>query len=150
MLKEAMLLLLLALPLAAGVNALRPDGIPLLENFAQREAEAMRLRFKTLSPLQAAALLSEGRAVFVDAREPEAYAMAHVPKAVSLPPKQAAEGKGADLPRDKTIVVYCDGMACGASHAVAEALLRHGLDVAVLENGIEGWIMTRGPLERSE
>lgn len=148
--REALLLVLLALPLAAGVNAIRPNGLPLLENFAEREAAAARARFKTLSPLQAAELLKQGQAVFVDARQPDAFAMAHVPKAVNLTPAQAAAGEGRDLPRDKTIVIYCDGMACGASHAVAEELLRHGLDVAVLDNGIEGWIMTRGPLERAE
>jgi rhodanese-related sulfurtransferase len=146
-LREAGYLLLLTLALGLAANALRPDGLPLFKVLRQTPGT---LPYATLSPLAAADLLRQGKAVFVDARAAKYFALAHVPGALNITPEQAQAGAADGLPRDKTIVVYCDSLACGLSHAVAHALADKGLTVAVMQDGIEGWIMTRGPLEVSQ
>ena len=86
----------------------------------------------------------------MDAREPKYFALAHVPGARNITPEQAKAGAADDLPRDKTLVIYCDSLACGRSHSLASILLEKDYTVAVMQDGIEGWIMTRGPLEVSQ
>lgn len=146
-LQEAGYLLLLTLALGLAANALRPDGLPLFKVFQKAPSAPP---YATLSPLAAADLLRKGQALFVDAREARYFALAHVPGARNITPEQAKAGAADDLPRDKTLVIYCDSLACGRSHSLASILLEKNYTVAVMQDGIEGWIMTRGPLEVSQ
>ena len=143
-LREAGYLLLLTLALGLAANALRPDGLPLFKVFQQDPGAPP---YPAISPLKAAELLRQGQALFVDSRDAKYFALAHVPGARNITPEQAKAGAGDDLPKDKLIVIYCDSLACGRSHGVAIVLKEKGFDVAVMQDGIEGWIMTRGPLE---
>jgi len=88
-----------------------------------------------------AAHLQNGSDVLVvDARSREAYAAAHVPGALSIPAETLAK-RFADIPRDRTVVVYCSFRNPG--HSVSEqvgVLLREsGYVVKVLYGGFPAW-----------
>jgi len=50
--------------------------------------------------------LEKGTAVVVDVRSVEAYKVAHIKGALSIPETEIVKRKD-ELPRDKTIVFYC-------------------------------------------
>ncbi len=62
---------------------------------------------KFLSPKQLKEMIDKGNSLqIIDTREPEKYALAHIPGAISIPqielPSRLNEVEG-----DKTVVVYC-------------------------------------------
>lgn len=144
---QALLLLLLALLLGLGSNALRPGGLSLFQDFARQQAQNKAAAIEQVTPRQAMEMLNADSAVFVDAREAEFFQQGHVPGALNRPIEEVrAKGPGV-LPRDKRLVIYCDGLACGKSRELAEILVEQGYSVAVMLDGIEGWVMSGGPLE---
>lgn len=144
---QALLLLVLALILGLATNALRPGGLSLFQDFARQQAQNKAASIEQVTPLQALDLLRSGSATFVDAREAQFFQQGHIPGAVSLPLENAwAKGLG-ELPHDKRLVIYCDGLACDKSRELAEILAGHGYEVAVMLDGIEGWVMSGGQLE---
>ncbi len=82
--------------------------------------------------------------LFVDARNAKRFDEAHIPGAVLLNTEQWGALFPAFLDAwdpDKTVVVYCDGGGCEASHDVAERL-RQELQVQtvfVLKGGFPAW-----------
>ena len=77
--------------------------------------------------------------VVVDARSRETYLAAHIPGAISFPHRQMNETSIAHLDRDKTYVVYCDGIGCNASTKGAYKLATLGFRVKELLGGIDWW-----------
>jgi rhodanese-related sulfurtransferase len=94
-----------------------------------------------VSPRQALDWLMSGQAVLVDVREPEEFAAAHIPYALSAPLSQAAAVLGdMPLPTDRKIVFQCQkggrgGQACVAVGAAAPG----GQPVFNLEGGLDAW-----------
>jgi rhodanese-related sulfurtransferase len=93
---------------------------------------------------QAKSLLEQGKAVLVDAREATAFAVGHIPGALSLP-MNFTDAQLAALkercPPDKTVIVYCTSSQCPISRALAQQLMeRHGFrDVRDLPGGYAEW-----------
>jgi rhodanese-related sulfurtransferase len=85
--------------------------------------------------------------VIVDARSPENYARGHVPGAISFPHRQMNESTAAALPKDKLIVVYCDGIGCNASTKGAAKLSALGFRVKEMLGGIDWWRRDGYPVE---
>ncbi|WP_128545842.1 rhodanese-like domain-containing protein [Larkinella soli] len=77
--------------------------------------------------------------VVVDARSAESYRQEHIPGAVSLPHRQMNAETTEELPRDKIIVVYCDGIGCNASTKGAAKLVSLGFRCKELLGGIDWW-----------
>ncbi len=69
-----------------------------------------------LTPAEAQALVSEGKAVLVDVREESEWRSGHVPGAVHLPLSQFSQGVGR-LPRDKKVILYCLSGGRSAAHS---------------------------------
>jgi rhodanese-related sulfurtransferase len=87
---------------------------------------------------------------FVDARTGPAWTEAEtkLPRAVRVPPDDI-EPHIDELPRDRTIVVYCSCPLERSSLRVAQQLRNHGYrDVRVLAGGIEQWRLSGYPLEK--
>lgn len=62
----------------------------------------------TIDAVQAVRLLDAAQATAVDVREPDEYALGHIPGAVLLPLDDVAERAGACLPaKDAHLLVYC-------------------------------------------
>jgi len=75
--------------------------------------------------------------VLLDVREPFERELAVVEPSVHIPMQQVA-GRLAEIPRDRTVVVYCH--SGGRSALVASYLEHHGFPkVANLTGGIDRW-----------
>jgi rhodanese-related sulfurtransferase len=71
-------------------------------------------------PLETAvALHRDGTALFVDSRHEFDFRLGHIPGAIVVPLKEA-DGiiAGISLPKDRPVVVYCDGAGCNSSFEV--------------------------------
>jgi rhodanese-related sulfurtransferase len=84
------------------------------------------------------------KALFVDARPSQRYEAGHIPGAVLLNEEQWPSLFPVFLDAwdpDKTVVVYCDGGGCEASHEVAERLRRELRveTIFVLKGGWPAW-----------
>lgn len=93
------------------------------------------------------------RVLWVDAREPAAFAAGHVPGAVALGETAWEEGLADFVERWQPgvlVVVYCDGAECEASRRVARRLQTElGIaEVAVLREGWPAWQKSGRPEAR--
>jgi rhodanese-related sulfurtransferase len=114
-------------------------------------ATAAAAEVRTISPVEAAKRVDEGRAVLVDVREPAEWAQTGVAaRAVLLPKsdfdrdqkqwKEFLAGIG-----DKEVIVYCrTGRRSGA---VAEALAKEGVNVANA-GGFSEWAAAKLPTRK--
>ncbi len=93
--------------------------------------------------LQVKELHAQQQAVFIDARDPFAFAEGHISGALSLPLGEADTGMVgfmAKTPFTTPIVVYCNGYGCHDSMELANKLLRAGYQqVYVFEGGFPEW-----------
>lgn len=146
---QATTIVALAAALALGVNALRPDGLPLVE--ARPSAVQLDQSSGEISVKDAAMLFASGRAVFLDARSQLEFEQGHIQGAISLPPREFASQFQDIKPRlmgKEAVITYCDGERCPLSHALAEHLRGAGLkNVRVLKNGWSLWNTEKLPVE---
>lgn len=77
--------------------------------------------------------------ILIDARSEEAYKNEHIPGAINLPYRKMNEETTASLPKNKIIVVYCDGIGCNASTKGSYKMTKLGFKVKELIGGIEWW-----------
>ena len=100
-----------------------------------------------ISSREAKALLEKNRNVFLlDVRTPQENSQARLPGSVLIPINEF-ERRIKEVPRNRTILVYC---AVGArSKPAAEYLSRNGYkDVYNMTDGIVGWYRNGYPLQR--
>jgi rhodanese-related sulfurtransferase len=90
------------------------------------------------------------RIVVVDARGADAYAQCHLPGAISLPHRSITAESTAQLPRDRTVVVYCWGPGCNAATKAAARLSALGFRVKEMIGGIEYWRREGHPVEGTD
>lgn len=133
-------------------NSSKPKSL-VLEFLTEDSGEALshfrsKLAFGT-DPSDVYADLTNGVAdfVLVDARSQENYAREHVPGAISFPHRQMNEATAGMLPKDKLIVVYCDGTGCNASTKAAARLTALGFCVKEMIGGLDWWRRDGYPVE---
>jgi rhodanese-related sulfurtransferase len=122
---------------------------PLVKRFARGEfretffsqADYPGVRLITLQ--EAEDLWAAGETVFFDARGAGPYGEGHVPRARNLPEAESRRQFPADvleLPRERTLVVYCEGGDCQSSLLLAKRLRDERFkDIRVLTGGWEEW-----------
>lgn len=85
--------------------------------------------------------LSKPCIVLIDARIPESYGKGHVRNAINVNGTEAESpesiGRLIGLPKDKIMVIYCDGGECELSHRVADVLKNFGYGPIYIYTG--GW-----------
>ena len=139
--------------LSLTLNAVRPDGIPLLakELAVAEEIEydaATEPRLLAITLEQALDLYQKGT-VFVDAREPEYYQEGHIRGAWNIPfflelvfKLDSLQGK------DAPMVIYCSGDECGSSEDLAYELQAEGFsNLLVFKGGWTAWNTSGHPIE---
>jgi len=97
----------------------------------------------------AKALLDKG-ALFLDARPRDFWKLSRIPGSLSLPEEdfdRAFVEVEPRLRRAGTIVVYCSGYGCDASHVVARKLREKGIAAAILDEGLPAWQDANLPLD---
>ena len=138
--------------LSLTLNAVRPDGIPLL---AEELAVAEEIEYDTAEPrlfaitLDQALELYQKGTVFVDAREPEYYQEGHIKGAWNIPfflelvfKLDSLQGK------DAPMVIYCSGNECGSSEDLAYELQAEGFsNILVFKGGWTAWNTSGHPIE---
>jgi rhodanese-related sulfurtransferase len=87
--------------------------------------------------------------VLLDVRNPDSYALGHVPGAVNLPHGKLIESKLAGYPSDTLFVVYCAGPHCNGADRAALRLARLGRPVKRMIGGVTGWLAEGFPLARA-
>jgi len=96
--------------------------------------------FKQIPVEEASRLHKEGRALFVDIRDPASFQAAHVPGALHLS-DQNVEAFVAGTPKEKAVVIYC--YHGHTSQGAAAYFLDHGFqEVYSVMGGFEGWRQT--------
>ena len=139
--------------LSLTLNAVRPEGIPLLakELAVAEEIEydsAIEPRILAITLDQALELYQKGT-IFVDAREPEYYQEGHIRGALNFPfflelvfKLDSLQGKNAPL------VLYCSGDECGSSEDLAYELQDEGFsNLLVFRGGWTAWDSSGHPTE---
>jgi rhodanese-related sulfurtransferase len=104
-------------------------------------------RAEDISSREAKALLEKNRNIFLlDVRTPQENSQARLPGTVLIPINEF-ERRIKEVPRNRTILVYC---AVGSrSKPVAEYLSRNGYkNVYNMTDGIVGWYRNGFPLQR--
>ena len=134
--------------------------LPLFKRFVRGEfretffsqAEYPGVRVITLQ--EAEDLWAAGETAFFDARGTGPYGEGHVPRARNLP---ATETKlmippdVLEIPRERTLVVYCEGGDCQSSLALAKRLHDEGFrDIRVMTGGWEEWKKAGLPEEKGD
>jgi len=148
-LREAVLLIAIAVGLGLAVNAWHPRGLSLLAGPESGEpgSDPLRISFEDASRRQA-----EGTAVFVDARSPADYAAGHIPGALSGPEREFdrwIEGFIAANEPDAEIIAYCEGVQCELSRALVEKLQDLGyVNARYVVDGWGRWKAKGLPVER--
>lgn len=99
-------------------------------------------------------LWAAAETVFLDARGAGPYGEGHVPRARNLPAAASGQKLPAEvleLPRERTLVVYCEGGDCQSSLALAKRLHDEGFrDIRVLTGGWEEWKKAGLPEEKGD
>ena len=88
--------------------------------------------------------------VVVDGRAAGAYALEHIPDAISLPHREINAETTASFDRSNLYVCYCDGIGCNASTKTAMKLLQLGFQVRELIGGLDWWKRDGHPTHGSE
>jgi len=150
---RAGVLVLLAAAAGLAANAIRPNRIPWLGNWAHHaEARALKEHIRLTSPARARERLRAGGVVFLDARPAADFARGRIQGAFSLPQAEIAERFGemqAWLDRGQEIVIYCSSAACDESLLVTLFLRSQGYtNLHLLMGGLAEWQTGGYPVER--
>jgi rhodanese-related sulfurtransferase len=152
MIVQAFAILLIASAAGLLVNALRPNGIGLLD--AGQSAAVAERENGEIGIKEATELFASGRGIFLDARTPWEFESGRIQGALSLPPDEfdfRFPELEARLKNVDTVITYCDGERCPLGDQLAERLRGHGIEhVFVLKNGWALWRNEKLPTEPSE
>lgn len=142
--------LLIASTAAVFVNQVRSDGLPWVQARTMTGQNAA-IDSGHISPRDALDMHGRPNIVFLDARSVEAFVQGHIQDARSLPYDPFAtdmSARIAELPRDRTYIVYCDGRGCPLGDELAQLMRLEGLEnVLVLSEGLGGWESAGGRVE---
>jgi rhodanese-related sulfurtransferase len=150
---QALGIILISGALGLGANAFRADGIPLVERWTDKLAEKQRAGgFPAVSLAETVEALTRNDSIFLDARDPDFYALGHIPGAVNLPVHhfdRMFPGLRERIEAAPSVIVYCDGGGCEASVELTEKLFLAGMDrVSVFPGGFQEWKEAGQPVEK--
>ena len=142
-----------ALLVAAGAigmafNALRPSGIPFAGDWSPRAViEIHAGDLEVISVEDAFALMSQEKAVFLDARDHGSFSSGHIPGSVNISPEEAVRRQDEVrtlLKSGRTLIAYCYDVSCPLGSDLVKNLRDLGVGpIKVMPEGWAGW-MDRG------
>lgn len=94
------------------------------------------------------ALLKKDAVVLLDVRPREEYNAGHLPGAVSFPLSELMQRIN-ELPRKRTVVLYCRGPYCLLGDAAQEQLAAKAIAALRLEDGVVDWSLAGLPVKKS-
>ncbi|HEX9974598.1 MAG TPA: rhodanese-like domain-containing protein [bacterium] len=176
--KEAMLILLIAVVLGMVVNFFHPKHVqiatrrPSLKfapdtvlaqdlpgvSFSDEQQNANEKKEQIQEPLlittaQVLQLKAGDMALLLDARSKAEFEKSHIPGAQNVPYQNlsAHQAKLDSLPDDRWLICYCDGPPCHQAESLAYELIKAGHElVAVYFDGLKGWNESGQKIEGKE
>lgn len=136
--KEAVILILITVLVSLVVNHVRKDGIPLV---ADAEAFRVKTDAEFMRVEDALRLFEDGSAIFIDARDPEIFALGHIEGSMNV----AASGDDIEdmawlAGGDSEIICYASRQNQRQAGVVADRLIQMGFEkVFILYGGFEDW-----------
>jgi len=119
-----------------------------------KEIPAQKIQFETIDLADALKLFYSKDVVFLDAREKKYFDYGSIRGAENLDPEKIGSISLATLKRWKeksAVVVYCNGVSCGASFYAARQLIEQGIDnVKVYAKGWPEWKSCHLPMTMSQ
>jgi len=101
--------------------------------------------FPRISYEDAMKLYKENKAVFIDVRSNEQFALGHIKGALSIPGSQIIK-RFSEVQPGKTVITYCACDAEQSSGRAAATLIAHGVkNVWALKGGWDEWKANGGP-----
>ena len=149
--KESFVIIVLAVLIAFAVNVYHPMGFV----FVDRSFTQGRMMVK-ISSEEAKVKYDASSAIFIDSRDEEEYNEAHILGSINIP-------AGSDmlsykdgmfnidaLNKPLELVVYCDGVTCGAAELLAKEILDMGYKnhIYIIRNGLPEWDEMKYPVEK--
>jgi rhodanese-related sulfurtransferase len=144
-------ILVLAAVLSFGVNYFSPAGISLQGQWDSSKGVVMAVSKQEMghadmeinNPLRVHQMIKNKAVVLLDARPKDFYDMGHLPGALSFPLETFDEGLDRLLTlvkKESVVLVYCSGVECTDSHAVADQLVALNYKrVHVYAGGFREW-----------
>ena len=79
--------------------------------------------------------------LFIDVRSEDEYNSGHIEGAIHIPVSEI-ESRLNEIPKDKLVIVYCNGSSCSRSSTAADILIENGFDQVynIGGDGIFEWI----------
>jgi rhodanese-related sulfurtransferase len=151
-LKEAVLILSLSLVLTFAINAIRPGGLAVMPVHTHPKGAGVPITgFRVYSADVCLQLFQEGKAVFLDAREPDLYKMGHLPGALYMP-LEMVEQKLALIKEtergNKILIAYCGDTGCRKAEDLLKELQRRGIrSLGLFADGWQGWMEKGLPID---
>lgn len=146
--RESLLLLTAATLLGFSYTAIAKKGL-----FAETGSASLPPPSPPMISLQEVqAIFHSGEAVFIDARHAYDYRLGHIKGAINIP---LAEYERMNdivraIPKEKLIVVYCDGAECNSSIQFAVKLSSEGFtNVKIFFGGWREWEAEKLPTEKA-
>ena len=117
-------------------NGVSGRGIALTQNVFIEKGDTL------IEATAAKAELDRGT-LFLDARPRPFYEMEHISGSLPLPEDEFDTAFGEIEPRlraELSVIVYCSGYGCEASHIVARKLQERGVAARILHEGWPAWL----------
>jgi rhodanese-related sulfurtransferase len=146
--RESLIVVVGVLAISFIFNFSRKEGIPLV---ADAEAFRVQTNAEFASIEDAHRLFEEGRAIFIDARAPEVFALGHIEGAINAPPG-GEELAGLTWLADAGTYVICYAAEESQRQAgvAADKLLEMGCEkVFVMMDGLDAWTQKGFPVDKA-
>ncbi len=144
-------LLTIAALISFGVNAFSPSGIALTGQWdkskgvvtAKSKQDAVHPEIELNDPRTVQQMIKNKAVVLLDVRSNEEFDQGHLPGAFSFPLAEFDDNLDKLLSlvnKDSSVLVYCSGVDCAASHTFAAQLLAmRFMNVKVYAGGFRQW-----------
>ncbi len=123
---------------------LKTDTLPKKGKEKTFENSAPEVKSEYISLQLVKKYINDSRVLIIDARSSEMFTAGHIGKSINIYPladdKEEYFKQLTQLPRDKTLVIYCDGGNCDLSHHVYTDLKNFGFGkIFIYQGGWEEW-----------
>ena len=120
-----------------GILDWQEEGYPVI---VEEETEEVLLEIIPISVDESYEFFYDEDYIFLDVRSLEEYKQVHIKGAILIPVSEL-EDRLDEIPKDKHIIVYCDGAGCSRSGKAAVILVDNGFEEVydMTGEGIIGW-----------